>query len=277
MKLNYKNTCLGFLDGSQPINFIIPENNKNLSKVDEITFAESVKSAFIDKNALPQHFKNNIRFISKPFQNAFEKTKSKLIDIFDKEEINECGTFIYTPNPSVTNTLFYSVETFGTGDDWKIRTAIFLFEKNTANEYPLLVACVLDDTENSKNLISSLYIKSGIDHMDLVAFVTTLLCFIKHCEIETKIIPAGKKDYHVGNKYLNETKSNITVLDSTWFTTVIRSGGFMVGEETGGFFKWQRYGIGLAKKKLIWVQPYEKEGYTRTAKVLNQNIKDENS
>jgi hypothetical protein len=92
---------------------------------------------------------------------------------------------------------------------------------------------------------------------------------MKYCEVETKIVPPGKKAFHANQKYVNETKSPIEVMDATWFTTFIRSEEFAVGANTGGFFRLQPCGKDLKDRKLIWVFPFMKHGYTRKAKVLS--------
>jgi hypothetical protein len=77
---------------------------------------------------------------------------------------------------------------------------------------------------------------------------------------------------HRNEKYVNETALPIEILDSTWFTTIVRSEGFSVGAETGGFFRWQRFGPGSSQRKIIWVAPFEKKGYTRRAgKLMHQD------
>ena len=44
-----------------------------------------------------------------------------------------------------------------------------------------------------------------------------------------------------------------------------------VGARTGGFPRWQVYGPDKSERKLIWVPPFEKHGYTRKAKMLGGN------
>jgi hypothetical protein len=97
-----------------------------------------------------------------------------------------------------------------------------------------------------------------------------MILFMKFCELETEIIPDGKMAFHVDQKYVNDTKQPVEIQDSTWFTTIVRSEGFWVGGETGGFFRLQPCGPGLAEKKLIWIYPFEKEGYTRKAWMLRE-------
>jgi hypothetical protein len=93
---------------------------------------------------------------------------------------------------------------------------------------------------------------------------------MKFCELKTKVVEAGKHTIHVGQKYVNESKQAVEILDSTWFTTIVRTEGFMVGGETGGFFRLQPHGPGLTQKKLVWIFPFQKHGYTRKAKMLRE-------
>lgn len=87
--------------------------------------------------------------------------------------------------------------------------------------------------------------------------------FIHNCEIETKIVKPNEKHRLYGVKYFNESKSPFTILDCNWFTNLIRDTPFTVN----GHFRWQPCGINLSKKKLIWIDTFEKKGYTRKAKI----------
>lgn len=57
-------------------------------------------------------------------------------------------------------------------------------------------------------------------------------------------------------KYASEIEMPIKIVDSTWFTTLIKSNAFKVS----GHFHLQLYGIGLKEKKLIWISEYIKDG-----------------
>ena len=109
--------------------------------------------------------------------------------------------------------------------------------------------------------------ENGCTPISVIGDILSLVLFLKYCDLETKIIKSGKKELHVGTKYINETKSNVEILDSTWFTTIVKSDGFKVR----GHFRFQPCGEGLVNKKLIWISDFEKTGYTRTAKILNQS------
>jgi hypothetical protein len=82
---------------------------------------------------------------------------------------------------------------------------------------------------------------------------------------ETKLVTTSPKSRRygtmsAGNKVLNDTNETIFVVDSCWDTT-IKTSGFPVR----GFFRWQPVGPGRNEVKLIWIDEFIKQGYTRTA------------
>jgi len=102
-----------------------------------------------------------------------------------------------------------------------------------------------------------------VNHIQI--FLSTIT-FKQFAEIETKEI--GGKDYpkkvKIGKeKYLNESPCQINVLDSKWFTHTVRSDGFKVS----GHFRLQPFGEGMKKRKLIYIEDFEKSGYTSTARI----------
>jgi hypothetical protein len=93
-----------------------------------------------------------------------------------------------------------------------------------------------------------------------------ILIFLKYTDPDIKIIPSGKKVGTKKNGYFNLTKTDIQVVDSTWNTTVMRTEGFSVN----GHLRLQPCGEGNKKRKLIWIEPFEKHGYVREAKSQNK-------
>lgn len=91
--------------------------------------------------------------------------------------------------------------------------------------------------------------------------------FIKYAEIDIKILAAKSKDNGIVCRYSNLTKSRVTILDSKWFTTLVKSDSFKVR----GHFRLQPFGEGLKDKKLIWINDFEKSGYTATARKIKND------
>lgn len=91
--------------------------------------------------------------------------------------------------------------------------------------------------------------------------------FINFAQIETKVMKPNTQIWDermVNAIYNNKTRSDITVIDSTWYTNLVSSGAFKVR----GHFRLQPYGPEMKQRRLQWISDYEKEGYHRKAKIL---------
>jgi hypothetical protein len=96
------------------------------------------------------------------------------------------------------------------------------------------------------------------------AFVATTLLFLRYAEVETKVTGPKDRRARVNEvKYVNQTGFDVQVVDSRWFTTLVRTGAFGVR----GHFRLQPFGEGGKQRKLIWVGDYQKQGYVRRAKM----------
>jgi hypothetical protein len=102
---------------------------------------------------------------------------------------------------------------------------------------------------------------------NLVGTWILITLFIKYADVQTKELPAKKKTEEINCKYINETDSLVTILDSTWFTNLIKSDAFKVR----GHFRLQpKKKEGEWTKELIWINEFQKEGYTRKAGILHE-------
>lgn len=112
----------------------------------------------------------------------------------------------------------------------------------------------------------------GIKPLDLFFKLAPLiiLLFKRYADIE---IIEAKKDKKVmlpdGETLLSESDLKINYLDCSWFRTIIRTEGFMVR----GHFRLQPYKNSKKEwdRKLVYIEPFQKHGYTRTAKKLINN------
>jgi hypothetical protein len=96
-------------------------------------------------------------------------------------------------------------------------------------------------------------------------WIITLLNFIKYADVETKFIKAKSKlnVLRKEGKVVNDSNQDYILLNSTWFTNIVRTEGFLVS----GHFRLQPYKNG---KKLIYIDTYEKHGYNSNAKITNK-------
>jgi len=123
-------------------------------------------------------------------------------------------------------------------------------------------------SESSFNAISD----NDPNHQEGYAMQMALqFLMFKHCaELEIKVIDSRPNQtpsrVKIGKeKFLSEFPLPVTIINSTWFTKVIRTEGFKVGAH----LRWQPYGPGRSEKKLIMIKEFQKHGYTRRAQIEN--------
>jgi len=90
-----------------------------------------------------------------------------------------------------------------------------------------------------------------------------LLIFTELSELETVIIkPRQSHGTRRQGKYKNESVGDVVLVDSTWNKILVREDGFTVS----GHLRLQPYGPGKTRKKLIFIEEFQKSGYVRGAK-----------
>jgi hypothetical protein len=90
-----------------------------------------------------------------------------------------------------------------------------------------------------------------------------LLCFFFLSENEEIVVNPGKS---YGTKkqpdaFSNDANVPVTIVNSCWNITSIRTEGF----DVKGHFRLQPCGQGLSDTKMIFIEPFKKEGYVRKA------------
>jgi hypothetical protein len=97
----------------------------------------------------------------------------------------------------------------------------------------------------------------------MVELVLKPLIYIELSENNVKVIDVKPNTSfgHVlkGNHFKNQTKLNLTYVDSRWNLTTMSIGSFKVS----GHFRLQRCGVGFSDVKLIYIESFSKEHYIR--------------
>src|SRR3972149_1421477 len=105
------------------------------------------------------------------------------------------------------------------------------------------------------------------DHPDTMHWKDTyfiqflkLLFFLEFSDVEYKLLGPNQKygTKREGN-YLNATKRNITIVDSNWNIVTINKNAFTVS----GHLRMQPVGKDRMGRKLIFIEEFDKSGYTR--------------
>lgn len=194
----------------------------------------------------------NRYYLTNTFKDAIYTSFDKIKDTekhleFDKSDcgiiFTDKGFFLYLFNPQ----------------DKLCKLCVYGFTRTTLTSFFVM------NTDNKLGGIWASVDKNGNPFNntdDLSSWANTMLImlyFIYNCDIEQVLVKPNEKAKHNSNKYMNETKSNIQILDCRWFTELVREAPFMVN----GHLRWQVCGENFKKRKLIWVNTFEKKGYNR--------------
>lgn len=258
MRFNKKMTCLNFLESGE-FNEQMYLDNRWHPAQKEPFFADVLNTI----RGYSDLFKKRVQFITQPFLEAALKSVPKVKEILKSEALGTMsGTFICPKSKGAAKTIFYHIESPTTEN---LKITYLEFSKYEEGPGATCGAAIYYNSDGEQKIyIGDHYEDIGYkSHLTLVAEFWMLLGFLKFCDIETKIIqPNEKYRDHKKTRYFNETKSSIEILDSRWFTEIVRTEGFGVS----GHLRLQPYGPGKSMKKWIYISPYEKSGYTVKAK-----------
>lgn len=276
MKINDQNTALHFLEKGTMSYSLRTDDIGQWDNMRVNMLRTFLDHGFATKREL---YKKKIQYISDPFLAAYESAKSRLTLslVTDHDHMQESGTIIVRRDDGGRNTVFYTV-TVGKDDkgvtELKGSLIVFGTDHYKRTKLPvLMLAYIKTPTGEPWQYVAPGSEWSGMqpgDKVEALPFaiwvdIVYMLIFMRYCEVETKMVAPGRKQEHVGQKYINDTRQPIEIVDSTWFTTIIRSEGFGVK----GHFRLQPFGPGMSQRKLVYIKPFEKHGYTRKAKILS--------
>lgn len=205
--------------------------------------------ARIDKKMFGERF--NVEYVSEPFLKGVEDNVVKLL-LSVKEEsyfeaLGECSGFLIIKDYVVG----YAVLDEG---------AYFVAEKRTEGRGG-------QQSFYGKSTLNDIGKWDALNELEqTICLAVATLILKKYGEVQTVLVGAGvrRKMPDSTEVIMNKAPFSVTQLDSSWLRTIIRTEGFMVR----GHFRLQPYGTGRSERKLIYIEPYEKHGYTRTAKKL---------
>jgi hypothetical protein len=98
------------------------------------------------------------------------------------------------------------------------------------------------------------------DGKTLAPFLYSLMCFVELCDNEIVVVqPKGKHGTKKSGKIINTTPFPITIINNTWNITKIIDGKIQVCGHAQIYWT----GAGRTQPKLLFKEPFTKEGYTR--------------
>jgi len=238
---------LFFLRGENGGNRVRESFNKNCSKFKRITF------------------------VSKAFHNSFQDAMPKIHGLWKDVVTNDIGDIDISGTYIIGDIVYFIKYKVQEGVDFE-ESFLLAFYKGV---YPIFFL------ERGEHISEFIWVSNASDNAalsDPLEFVsahliqTVLLEMFKtYASVETKFVPAKSKSISGAKYYKNDTNLDVTYLTSKWFTNLVRSEGFSVR----GHFRMQPKKVnGEWTKELIWIESFEKTGYTHKAQITNYKNKD---
>jgi hypothetical protein len=214
-----------------------------------------------------KYFIQDINIVSKSFADASTKAFHKLFDLWNDCVVNDISDFIVNGTYIIDNAVYMiHYETKQGSESQSI--ALYVFDRYGMPRYLYI--------HNENGINGWISQQENIDSkekdkienilLNRLAQVIVLSMFKSYAEVETKTLFAKTKKKESYNKYVNDTDLNLTFIDSKWFTSIVKSEGFSVR----GHFRLQpKKKNGEWTKELIWVNEFNKLGYTAPARKLS--------
>lgn len=238
-------------------------------EMDKIFFALCSEAYIRNWKFYCENFQQEINVISKPFYEASLKAEKKLMELWEDIILNDTsdfevkgcylfGDFVYMIDYEVKKGSEDNEMAFYMFDKEGIPLAMFIdSSKYKVYQNGWVSSCF--SVENNQTAIQTwIYNK--------IANIIILKMFKTYAEVETKILLPNSKIKEIDCKYINATKFKLTYLDSKWFTNLVKSDGFNVR----GHFRLQPVKKdGQWTRELIWINEFQKTGYTKRAGKLS--------
>ncbi|WP_338761950.1 hypothetical protein WAF17_16610 [Bernardetia sp. ABR2-2B] len=202
--------------------------------------------------------------------NCFYFTKSFLensLAVFDSKNgletiyknVNDFRGILLTKNDGLN--LEIVVDCFKKGDELIFQHKLYVEGILTSQQENIIFRDSLDVklsmSSSSSNRKNNVHIAKG---------VMALIFFYQNAETKTDEVSKNSKKSNSKTNHFVEFKTDVKILNNSWFTTVINNNAFNVK----GHLAWRACGKGKQDRKLVWIDEFSKTGYVRKAGVLNK-------
>jgi hypothetical protein len=232
---------------------------------DDIVFFEKLGTKLNDSwKHYTKYFVQDINIISSTFCESSNKAYYKLIHLWNDIIVNDISDFIVNGTYVVGNDVYMIHYHTKQGNESQ-SIALFVF-----NKLGMPICFYVDNQNGIQGWVSKTENINPDDKNEIQKRLWSRLAqpiifnmFKSYAEVETKTIFAETKQKDGIDKYVNDTKLNLTFLDSKWFTNIVKTEGFAVQ----GHFRLQpKKKNGEWTKELIWINEFNKLGYTAPAR-----------
>lgn len=235
-------------------NYSIWHADKILGNVENLFLRELVKENIVKYGNV---LKTNIRFITKPVYEAWQKNEGKIVEFIGKrsEQGIKYGIHIYK-DAGITTVSYFFMNL--SNDEYfllnftnnSLTFANFIATNEEGKKVIRTYNPLLDSEELAKMM------KRPPNTNDIMDIQLEIDYLITHMTIEPKFLGPRAKLHEQNCKYENHTNHSIEIIKSNYLYDLQKSGAFKVS----GHFRWQPYKDG--EKRLIFISDFVKTGYT---------------
>lgn len=240
-----------------------------LSGMDYVWQVKDIKS-FLKKHL--EAFKNNIILPAESFFTALRSSAPSLKKAFDEEPDFMFKHLKYTTGVLLAKegvSTFYHIDT-----EKRLITGVCFVDDRLFGGIQNMILGVLDDIQPIAKVYVSI-VPPESEAKELLEYVThltnrcTMISYFRtYADHDLKTV-SGKSSSKLNNiEYTNPNKDNIKILDSSWYTSIVRDTGFNVN----GHLRMQAYGHNWSERRLIYIDSFVKKGYIRKAKMLPRTV-----
>jgi hypothetical protein len=213
MKINEKNTALHLLNEGDRMPFGIDMDVK-----DARVAAQFLHEVFPTLRPL---LRQRVQFVRRPFMDAYVKVQHGLDGFYVDVPVEQSGAFIFPSGDLGTQTLFYQLLAGpGRHDEREIHCTIVSFINVEDEQQPKLCYLVKRSTGYCWSFDEDGLMECRVSAMGIVECIVGLVIFSTFWERKTKIILPGQQAVHGNQRYDNDTKQPIEILNWAWFKKV---------------------------------------------------------
>lgn len=214
----------------------------------------------------------SIDYVTKPIIAAFDEDEKNAETLHQmRDQVPNCqGAYL------VAGTNFGHVYVvMNSEEERKVSVSVFTFMGNMLVGFTNCMWEYGTFPDYYMKIDESFYLGHSYDVKEFAYGIQTVVTYeifketvnIQHKEIDGSGVSAPNKLGKTRkDKIISDIPLNVRIMDSTYFTTISRTGKFKVS----GHIRKQRYGKGRSKVRPIWISSFEKSGYTKIARKLKE-------
>lgn len=194
-----------------------------------VEIARGAQGAPIARQFLHEEFptlrpllRQRVHYVPRPFQKAYVKVQNGLDGVFVDVPVEQSGTIIFPSGDLGTQTSFYHLLAGpGRHEEREIHCTIISFINMEDEPQPMLCHLVRLSSDYCWSFDEDRLTERGMSALGIVECILGLVIFTRFWALKAKIILPGQQTVYRNQRYDNNTKQPIEILDWTRFTKIV--------------------------------------------------------